>query len=1302
MVAVKRLLLTLSLLLGISPFVFGQITPQQIVLQTTNANGNGTVAQIFGQSFAAVQVRGGGGFAGTITFEGSVDGTGYHAILCRSITTFNEGTTATANGVYQCPIAGLAFFRARTSSGGNGTLNVLARFLEKVSYVSPGSGGGGGGITIAGTPNFLAMFNSGGDNIQDAEISVAKLDGSTSGSALFIGAGGIVTEDPGYTYDPDTNILSSDKFSGYEVRLRGPTSGTVTHKAPAIVTSYDLTWPDAQGSAGQIVENDGTGILSWVTPSGGGSGCTVPGSNTQVIFNDSGNCGADAGLAYLKATDNLLLHGGTVGTSGVGVFSIAKGTPPTTAPANSIQLFGEELAWTDSGNTDTGLGMIFRSVDGNGDPALIRHHFGTQTILGSNLENTKQTTGVVIDNRDVAGEYLCFKDSGLTAHGMTTFEDTDVTGCFQRNSQGGVNYTTLTGGTLGMTFGTVVTTEIAQGVNNKQAPIMFSATTKSGTSSTGMGAAKQLFAFYRGPTNVTPSLDGTVLSVTSNGDVQVRGILHLNSHSENGLGSSYGGSGTGRGAYIANNSVGGGSLFLNTMPNDSGGNGSGESSDMGLWTDDVHLLQVGGARRILIAAGNCDGSPPATTSNHMYMVARGGQAPTTGACGSDNTGLGIVGQDGTRLFFGAGHIGGDSVPPGSGFTAQDLTVQSEGSEAATSNTSPGTLILSTGQAHGTGSGGMEFWTTTAGSTGSTVRLPTKKWSINSVGDLIAHGTTSGTFGQNVPSAITSYEIKWPSLAPSVGTCLGYDSSSGGYELLDWVDCSGGGGGGSGGGALGYSAPSLTLTAGTRYAPPSGGGTPSTTEADSAVKSPAAATISNFQVTVSAAPGTGNTFVFTWRKSGSDQALTCTIADTATTCTDTTNSFSAAQGNLLSVKIVSTGTIIVTPMVSWLAAFGTSEVGITTFDSQTGATIALTRGAGIGGSSSSNTVTLTTDSTEADFLASGALTCGASTQGKAQVHTTPLQYCDNAGTPTLRYAAYGSSTGVATTATALAANGSNCSAGQFPLGVDASGAAETCTALPTTIAGTTNKITASGSTGAITLNTGSLVVHTDQANTWSTGAQDMSAATSFKVPVAAGAAPTANGDIRYDSTRKSYAAGSGSNGAVGHFPRLLSSQVSNTDSLVAATITTTETAFATLYNVPANLLASKTLALEIGGKATTSAGSPNVTIRVRWGGISGTVLYTSNTTSISSQTTVGWGMNIRISNGGATSSTASLYTHNIAAAPTGSGAAPPTNNKTDQPVTADTTGAVDLVVTLQFSANTAGNTWWLQQFNLIEW
>jgi hypothetical protein len=71
---------------------------------------------------------------------------------------------------------------------------------------------------------------------------------------------------------------------------------------------------------------------------------------------------------------------------------------------------------------------------------------------------------------------------------------------------------------------------------------------------------------------------------------------------------------------------------------------------------------------------------------------------------------------------------------------------------------------------------------------------------------------------------------------------------------------------------------------------------------------------------------------------------------------------------------------------------------------------LTGGAGI----SYSARTISTMSSETDFLVSGALTCGAATQGKVQVHTTPLQYCDNTATPTLRYACYGDSSGAALT------------------------------------------------------------------------------------------------------------------------------------------------------------------------------------------------------------------------------------------------------------------------------------------------
>ncbi len=127
---------------------------------------------------------------------------------------------------------------------------------------------------------------------------------------------------------------------------------------------------------------------------------------------------------------------------------------------------------------------------------------------------------------------------------------------------------------------------------------------------------------------------------------------------------------------------------------------------------------------------------------------------------------------------------------------------------------------------------------------------------------------------------------------------------------------------SGGGLITYSASSLTVTAGTYYFPIGGGGGSSGTETNVDVDSPAAATLTNFYVQSSVALGAGNTGVFTLSKNATPQSVTCTISGaSATSCSDTTHSFSVSQGDLLTVKLVTTGTLVVTPNLTWAMQFG---------------------------------------------------------------------------------------------------------------------------------------------------------------------------------------------------------------------------------------------------------------------------------------------------------------------------------------------------------------------------------------------
>lgn len=131
--------------------------------------------------------------------------------------------------------------------------------------------------------------------------------------------------------------------------------------------------------------------------------------------------------------------------------------------------------------------------------------------------------------------------------------------------------------------------------------------------------------------------------------------------------------------------------------------------------------------------------------------------------------------------------------------------------------------------------------------------------------------------------------------------------------------------GTGAGIVTYSGPSLTFT-GTQYFPIGGGGLSSTTETNVDIDAPAAVTVQNMTVQMSAAPGVGNSIVYTWRKNASSTALTCTISGaSATSCSDTTHNFTTVALDLLDIQTATTGTIVGTPTVVMAAQLGVSAV-----------------------------------------------------------------------------------------------------------------------------------------------------------------------------------------------------------------------------------------------------------------------------------------------------------------------------------------------------------------------------------------
>lgn len=362
-----------------------------------------------------------------------------------------------------------------------------------------------------------------------------------------------------------------------------------------------------------------------------------------------------------------------------------------------------------------------------------------------------------------------------------------------------------------------------------------------------------------------------------------------------------------------------------------------------------------------------------------------------------------------------------------------------------------------------------------------------------------------------------------------------------------------------------------------------------------------------------------------------------------------------------------------------------------------------------------------------------------------------------------------------TAAALAANGTNCGAGNYPLGVDAAGNAENCTSasgggtvtnfsagdlspLFTTSEATTtstpaltftmtnaaqnavlagptsgtgaysfralvpadiptlnqNTTGSAGSlsavlgcaqhpalTGGVTSSAGSCattlassVVQNNIANTYtSAGSLDLSAAVSLVIPKSGGAAPTADGQLAFDTTKDAWAFG-GSVGAsgtntTGYMPRFFSFQ-GPSSTLDAGTITTTETAYSISYTLPANFFAvGKTLIVvaSIQDVAPATVAGRVLKMRLQKTGPVNVNLTTTASASmtVSSTRSVPMLIMVRCVTTGATGTVDVIPIGFLNSA---SSVVPQT---VVQPVTIDTTVAQTLQFTITFAAGTAGNT-----------
>lgn len=106
-------------------------------------------------------------------------------------------------------------------------------------------------------------------------------------SASLLNRGAVTITDQSFngnkTFDDNVIIDSGN------LQFTGTTSGRITIQPAAIAGTYTLTLPTDDGTANQVLQTDGSGILSWATVGGGGSGTVTNFSagNLSPLFTTS-------------------------------------------------------------------------------------------------------------------------------------------------------------------------------------------------------------------------------------------------------------------------------------------------------------------------------------------------------------------------------------------------------------------------------------------------------------------------------------------------------------------------------------------------------------------------------------------------------------------------------------------------------------------------------------------------------------------------------------------------------------------------------------------------------------------------------------------------------------------------------------------------------------------------------------------------------------------------------------------------------------------------------------------------------
>lgn len=194
---------------------------------------NGTV-DLTSSNHELVQINLTGTWVGTLTFEGTVDGTTYFTIAALNRSTLATATTTTANAQFLLPSAALKLTRVRASAWTSGTVTVTASGSD-ISNVQYSIQGGTWTVRLQGNGGTVAEVTANRDVKTADTINASGLEATlslgTTATLAKVGASNLANRKLLTVHNNSNSII----YWGF-------TSGVTTSTGTPILKGQMQTW----------------------------------------------------------------------------------------------------------------------------------------------------------------------------------------------------------------------------------------------------------------------------------------------------------------------------------------------------------------------------------------------------------------------------------------------------------------------------------------------------------------------------------------------------------------------------------------------------------------------------------------------------------------------------------------------------------------------------------------------------------------------------------------------------------------------------------------------------------------------------------------------------------------------------------------------------------------------------------------------------------------------------------------------------------------------------------------------------